>query len=87
MQFKSYYVVWKPNLYAADDTPTHDRLNRTMQYGNYNEVCNKRIRKCQFKSYYVVWKPNKMGNSMYAYRKFKSYYVVWKPNRRKNLSL
>ena len=34
-----------------------NRLNRTMQYGNYISLFEKDENNCPFKSYYVVWKP------------------------------
>ena len=33
MKFKSYYVVWKPNV-GENQEPSEYCLNRTMQYGN-----------------------------------------------------
>ena len=33
-QFKSYYVVWKPEV-ATTAPGTFTGLNRTMQYGNF----------------------------------------------------
>ena len=32
--FKSYYVVWKPNMGRIIPIATTIGLNRTMQYGN-----------------------------------------------------
>ena len=75
--FKSYYVVWKR------DTPliTLDvecGLNRTMQYGNEEDMCYEKKVSVQFKSYYVVWKPTSEVSLSLSQISFKSYYVVWK---------
>ena len=55
--FKSYYVVWKleqvsPELWILS------RLNRTMQYGNF-DARTESFPFFGFKSYYVVWKLSK----------------------------
>ena len=52
--FKSYYVVWKPYT-ACRLHFCSERLNRTMQYGNF--CCMYLLFSFfSFKSYYVVWK-------------------------------
>ena len=37
VQFKSYYVVWKPGTKSADSA-ARKSLNRTMQYGNFSQM-------------------------------------------------
>ena len=54
VQFKSYYVVWKPR-FVAKNPRIIGSLNRTMQYGN-SSGSDHPVRHDQFKSYYVVWK-------------------------------
>ena len=57
------------------------RLNRTMQYGNYQSAraCFRDV--SRFKSYYVVWKLMLLLLYSYYDIMFKSYYVVWKQAR------
>ena len=57
IMFKSYYVVWKLHGRACVHSE-NDRLNRTMQYGNYFKE-ERRENIATFKSYYVVWKLNR----------------------------
>ena len=54
-RFKSYYVVWKPRMGSNSDRFCVC-LNRTMQYGNLDEVFKMCFPCHLFKSYYVVWK-------------------------------
>ena len=54
-QFKSYYVVWKPER-GKIKGKNSICLNRTMQYGNNIEKNGQHREKILFKSYYVVWK-------------------------------
>ena len=54
--FKSYYVVWKPEITANPNVGIQG-LNRTMQYGNLRDTKFMNFGSPKFKSYYVVWKP------------------------------
>ena len=64
-QFKSYYVVWKPQN-ENDENDIGRSLNRTMQYGN--ELISKQFNSGKtFKSYYVVWK---LLCALYLFKKF-----------------
>ena len=56
-RFKSYYVVWKQNVFYPDNNIVSNSLNRTMQYGNIKIKTNTMEDDIKFKSYYVVWKP------------------------------
>ena len=59
------------------DSRQIQRLNRTMQYGNWiKSIIRKKIK--QFKSYYVVWKLSLQKQKGNQKQRFKSYYVVWK---------
>ena len=44
--FKSYYVVWKPQIAANPKQSLQEGLNRTMQYGNQFKITRK-VRKYQ----------------------------------------
>ena len=55
-QFKSYYVVWKRSA-PRFVTVILIGLNRTMQYGNFENFVGLSAQLSEFKSYYVVWKP------------------------------
>ena len=85
MMFKSYYVVWKPSRGGQSRT-RKQRLNRTMQYGNFKISPWIMRTSIWFKSYYVVWKLCvHCQSSKYIYQ-FKSYYVVWKHTNSYNTS-
>ena len=78
-QFKSYYVVWKPEAHVYIEFPQHC-LNRTMQYGNRHRVC------FPLEGKKSLNRTMQYGNRVRGYLphltliKFKSYYVVWKPD-------
>ena len=78
-QFKSYYVVWKQSLRRNNYGRNVKSLNRTMQYGNCDEVCRQRICKCRLNR--TMQYGNKVTKEVVRkiYVLFKSYYVVWKP--------
>ena len=76
-KFKSYYVVWKRYSILILSS-TGQRLNRTMQYGNYPLKFLQFHPFPEFKSYYVVWKLLCCLTCTHGTFWFKSYYVVWK---------